>query len=61
LRSYTLKDKDFLAIEGKIAIDPEKAEDLKAILVRDIHFLAELGVMDYSLLIIKREGEASGQ
>jgi hypothetical protein len=39
-----------------VAIDAEKSEELKAILVRDIRFLAELGVMDYSLLIIKREG-----
>ena len=34
---------------------------MRKILVRDINFLADLGVMDYSLLIIKREGEASGQ
>jgi hypothetical protein len=31
------------------------------VLIRDINFLAGLGVMDYSLLIIKREGEATRQ
>jgi hypothetical protein len=29
------------------------------ILTEDIKFLGELGVMDYSLLIIKREGNAT--
>jgi hypothetical protein len=61
LRKYTLKDKDFLAIEGHIEIDQEDATELKSILIRDIKFLAKLGVMDYSLLIIKREGEATHQ
>ncbi len=57
----TLKDKDFAVLEKKIAIDPKQAEEAKEILAADAKFLGELGVMDYSLLVVKRKGEETGQ
>lgn len=56
LRRFTLKDKDFGVLEKKVKIDAEQANRLKNILKKDVAFLGEIGVMDYSLLIIKREG-----
>ena len=34
---------------------------MKEVLKRDIHFLAEIGAIDYSLLVIKRGGEFTNQ
>lgn len=61
LKKYTLKDKDFLILEEKVHIDSIEARQLKGKLTIDINFLATLGVMDYSLLIIKREGLPTNQ
>ena len=61
LREVTLKDKDFQILEEKIWIEKREAEKVKEILKRDIHFLAEIGAIDYSLLVIKRRGEFTNQ
>ena len=61
LREVTLKDKDFQILEEKIWIEKREAEKVKEVLKRDIHFLAEIGAIDYSLLVIKRRGEFTNQ
>ena len=54
LRGVTLKDKDFRVLEDKVWISTREVETVKDILNRDIDFLGRIGVMDYSVLIIKR-------
>ena len=61
LREVTLKDKDFQILEEKIWIEKREAEKVKEVLKRVIHFLAEIGAIDYSLLVIKRRGEFTNQ
>ena len=41
-----------------MALPEQQASKIKRILSRDIEFLGQLGLMDYSVLIIKRHGEA---
>jgi hypothetical protein len=37
-------------------MEEHMARDIKRVLRKDIDFLASLGFIDYSLIIIKREG-----
>ena len=53
LSTVTLKDIDFLKTEDRIFVSPITAKNIKRILCSDIQMLKSLGVMDYSLLIMK--------
>ena len=54
LRHITLKDLDFKKLEGKVSIKNEQSNRIKILLRKDAEFLGRMGVMDYSVLIIKR-------
>jgi len=47
----TLKDVDFTEMKQKIRVGPERKAQLMASIRRDCHFLEELQLIDYSLLI----------
>lgn len=49
----TLLDIDFLNTEKTIHIDAIGSRNIKRFLSEDINFLKKLGVMDYSLLVMK--------
>lgn len=53
LSTTTLKDLDFLKLEKKIHISHFISQGIKKMLKKDIEFLRLMGVMDYSLLVIK--------
>jgi hypothetical protein len=49
----TLKDIDFDRLEGKIWVSEADAEKMKALIRADSDFLCTLGLIDYSLLVLK--------
>ena len=53
MESLTLKDTDFLKLEGKIHIPREKIKTLRNIVRKDTLFLKNFNLIDYSLLLIK--------
>lgn len=61
LRDHTLKDMDFKILEQKLYISEANKEKVINVLTRDIEFLNDIGLLDYSLLIIKRKGDATNQ
>ena len=52
---------DFKILEQKLYISEANKEKVINVLTRDIEFLNDIGLLDYSLLIIKRKGDATNQ
>lgn len=48
-----MKDLNFLEIEGGLMINDDTTKKLMTISANDVTFLASLGIMDYSLLVVK--------
>ena len=59
IRKITLKDIDFHKLEGKVSIMSTYSDKIKQQLARDAEFLGSMGVIDYSVLIVKRKGPAT--
>lgn len=53
MEGLTLKDTDFLKLEGKIHISRDKIRNFRSVLRKDTLFLKNLNLIDYSLLIIR--------
>jgi 1-phosphatidylinositol-4-phosphate 5-kinase len=56
LSKVTLKDMDFKEFEGRITLTSDRSSFVRKTLRKDVDFLSTMGVMDYSVLIIKRGG-----
>ena len=48
-----MKDINFLEIEGGLMLNDETTKKLMTVSANDVTFLASLGIMDYSLLVVK--------
>ena len=48
-----MKDVNFTNIEGSIMVNNNNIEKIRAITTRDSTFLSNLGLMDYSLFVVK--------
>ncbi|MCQ2819983.1 MAG: 1-phosphatidylinositol-4-phosphate 5-kinase family protein [archaeon] len=53
IESGVMKDINFLKIEGGLILDQEYTKKLNDTCFDDANFLASLGIMDYSLLVVK--------
>ena len=48
-----MKDLNFLEIEGGLMLNEQTTKKLMTVSANDVTFLASLGIMDYSLLVVK--------
>lgn len=53
IEEEVMKDLNFLEIEGGLMINDETTKKLMTVSANDVTFLASLGIMDYSLLVVK--------
>ena len=53
IEEEVMKDLNFLEIEGGLMINDETTKKLMTSSANDVTFLASLGIMDYSLLVVK--------
>lgn len=49
----TLKDVDFMKMEGTLKVDKDTCGRLRTAMIRDAEFFKKVGLIDYSLLVMK--------
>lgn len=61
LENYTLKDIDFMKMEGKLSINNDTKVNLREIMEKDSIFLRNLNLIDYSFLVVKVRWEVEAK